>query len=260
MKSSFLGVALGVLLIPQLGVSQKVPGYLGKRFSVEYNAFMFSSLANPNGSQFTPRGDWTFKPRGISVNWQNNFIAQWSISKRTSLVGSFHFAKTNFLPSATKDYNATFREYPGMQVYGGEVGLRFFRDHFAPLGHFLELHVGLSEVSNDDFSYFFEIASGQPPIFYTISGGSMLRPSFGVAIGSNRIIKDRILFSYGLNANIFTGGFGQHVFLIRRDTRENLSFYDGNSEYNQETLTKMAAGRYGVQSMINIRLGIGFIL
>lgn len=249
---------LFVLASPLLH-AQKVPGYLGKRFSIEYNAFVFPSLVNPNSSELDPKAEFKLKTKGMSINLQHNLIAQWCISKRASLVGSFSFVNTNYLPSLSPDFHTILTEYPSMQAYGVEVGLRLFNQHFAPLDHFLEFHMGVTKVSNSDYSYSFKEPS-YPIEHFTISGGSMIRPSFGVAVGSNRIIKDKIIISYGLNSNFYTGGFRNQVVLLTSDTEEDFFYATGNQDYNQETLTKMAAARYAVQAAFNIRVGFGLIL
>ncbi len=259
MRKNLHFIILGLLLPPLLSFGQSVPGYLGKRFSIEYNAFLFPSLVNPNSSRFNPRGEFKLKTRGISINLQHNLIAQWCVSKRVSIVGSINYVNTNYLPSLSPGFNLILTEYPSMKARGFEVGLRLFNQHIAPLDHFMEFHMGFTRVSNDDYSYSYQDGS-YPVEHFTISGGSMIRPSFGIAIGANRIIKDRILISYGLNSNFYTGGFGYQVVLTTDETKEELFYASGNQEYNQKTLTKMAAGRYAVQSVINIRLGIGIIL
>ncbi len=257
-KTVFLPFLLS-LMIWQSSVAQKVPGYLGKRFSIEYNAFVFPSLVNPNSSELDPKGEFKLKTKGMSINLQHNLIAQWCVSKKASVVGSINFVNTNYLPSLSPEFNSILTEYPSMQAYGFEVGLRLFNQHFAPLDQFMEFHFGLTKVSNNDYSYSYKDGS-YPVEHFTVSGGSMIRPSFGVAIGSNRIIKDKVIISYGLNSNFYTGGFRNQVVLLTHNTDEDFFYATGNQDYNQEALTKMAAGRYAVQSVINIRLGIGIIL
>ena len=51
MKRFLLTLIVVSCLVPEFAVAQSVPGYLGKRFSVEYNLFTFLSWANPASSK-----------------------------------------------------------------------------------------------------------------------------------------------------------------------------------------------------------------
>lgn len=256
------------LAIPAFANAQKAPGYLGKRFTVGYDAFLFPSFFNPNSPDAESVDGSDLRQKGVSLNLQHNISGQWSFSKRSSLIASVGYVGTNYVPARYDNssyYGFAFEEYPSMSATSFAAGIRIFTQHYAPLGKFVEFRLGFANVKNDDFEYsvLTENALGvRTRKTYMVEGGSMTWPTIAMAFGSNRIIKDIILVSYGLDFNFFPGGLGHHVNIIG-DGFTSSSFgesSEGNTAENQEALIRLAGARYGLQTAINLRVGIGILL
>ncbi len=250
------------LTIPLLANAQKAPGYLGKRYSVGYDAYIFPSFFNPNSPDAEPKSSYALRPKGVSLNVQHNIGGQWSFSKKASLIGNIGYVSTNFVPGYNTIDNFHFEEYPSMSATSFNLGVRLFTQHYAPLGKYIEFRVGVAQVKADDFTYSIEDLSGSgDTLQYTVDGGSMLRPNVALAFGTSRVIKDVIIISYGLDFNFYSGGFGHYSSLLGQAPRSDFrSFEEGNSSTNQESLVKMAGARYAIQCAINLRIGIGILL
>lgn len=249
-----------LFVFPFFLMGQKAPGYLGKRFSIEYNAFLFPSFQNPNRSEYTNGSSDDFRQEGSSVNLQQYFLTQWSISKKLSLVGSIGFVKTNFLPD---DNNSRFRfdAYPGLKVINYNLGLRVFTQHFAPLGQYFEFRLGVAQLKTGDFSYNYVDYDGNV-LNATIKGGTMTRPSIAVGYGVNRILMDILVLSYGVDVSFFAGGFGNNVVLTGEFINNDFeyTYEEGSTAGNEKELLSMAAGRYGLHCALNVKVGIGILL
>lgn len=262
MKAPLKHLIIALILCPVFGLAQRAPGYLGKRFSVEYNAFVFPSFANPNSGKIsdTESALTDVKP---SINLQNYLVGQYSFSKRASLIGSFGFTKTSYIPVGYSSYDdPVYDQYPSMIAMSYNAGLRLFTQHYAPLGRYIEFRVGMAQVKNKDFTYsvFQSVGGTVNKSTHTIEGSSMWRPTIAIAWGTNRIIRDMVIVSYGLDINMFSGGIGYNKSLLTDAGRSEFDFDQGNTRNNQEELLNLAAGRYAMQCFINLRLGIGILL
>ena len=120
------------LAIPVFTSAQKAPGYLGKRFTVGYDAYLFPSFFNPNSPNAEPKSDGDLRQKGVSLNLQHNFTGQWSFSKRSSLVASVGYVSTNYVPARYDNssyYGFTFEEYPSMSATSFGAGIRIYTQH-----------------------------------------------------------------------------------------------------------------------------------
>lgn len=260
-------LALAILL-PSFMYAQRAPGYLGKTFSIQYDALMFPSFFNPNSADAQTISEDDFRQKGVSLNYKHSFVGQWSFSKRSSLIASVGFVNTNYIPQAYSysgfsGNEILFNQYPGMSATSFDAGLRIFTQHYAPLGKFIEFRLGMATVKTDDFTYYAlnNFTTPSTVSIHTVEGRSMTRPTISVAFGTNRVIKNVILLSYGVDVSLFTGGIGRHIGLRSDDTNSEFrDFEEGNSDRNQEELLKMAAARYGIQTAINLKIGVGLLL
>ncbi len=249
--------------LPVLALAQKSPGYLGKKFSLEYNAYLFPSFFNPNSPDAKPIGTNNLRQKGASLNYQHSILGQWSFSKKLSLIADIGYVNTNYIPSSYSDDRFIMSEYPSMSALSFEAGLRIYNQHFAPLGRFVEFKVGLARVSTDDFTYGFatEDFESNPRIEeHTIPGGSMAWPTVEIGFGTNRVINDILIVSYGLDFNFFPGGFGYYINAVADAPAEEFDFSIGSNSRNQEELVKMAGARYALHTAINLKIGIGILL
>ncbi len=268
MKAPLNYILALLIALPFMALSQKAPGYLGKKFTIEYNGFLFPSFYNPNSPDAEPiDADEDLRQKGVSLNYQHKFMGQWSFSKRSSLVTSVGFVNTNFLPGKYPYGNFSgnsimFEKYPDMSATSFDAGIRIFTQHYSPLGKFIEFKLGFATVKTESFDYSVIDAFGTGDTFnYTVEGGSMTWPTIGMGFGTSRIIKDIIIISYGMDLSFYSGGLGNYIGLageaLFSDFRDE---GEGNTENNQEALLKMAGARYALHSMVNLRIGIGILL
>lgn len=251
------------IVIPSLAFSQKAPGYLGKRFSLEYNAFLFPSFRNPNSDEFNVPDDSDIGQKGVSMNFQHNLVGQWSFSKRSSLVGNIGFVSTNYLPLTSLNSNVIVDAYPSMNAINFDAGMRIFFQHYAPLGKYFEFRIGVASVSTADYDYglvFRNTLGNIDTATVTIGGGTKTLPTIAIAWGVNRIINDKFIISYGFDVKMFPGGLGYNMTLLTDAPRNDFIPDEGNSADNQKELLNMAAGRYAMHCALNLRVGIGILL
>lgn len=249
---------------------QTIPGYMGKRITISYNPFTTLSLGNPTNSTYPDiDGGWAF---------QHYFTVDYVLTKKISLIANVHTAKSFFVPQELRGlYNSQsdlyidylLEEYPEMNSTGVDVGVRFYRKHLAPLGAYFELRAGLTRIKIPDVeyqrtSYVFvgsnQIVTANEP--YIVEGSGSLNPMLGMAFGTNRVIADKFVLSYGLDFAFYANGNG---FKFTRGLWEgseyiSFSYYDEQQLLTSERILEFAEGRYTIQAIYNFRLGIGYLL
>ncbi len=243
-----------------LAQNKNVPGYMGKRWNLQYQAYLFPSYINPNTSKV--KVDDNELDRSLSVNFQSHITAGYTYSKKMEFLAEYHMSSTNFNPYSDYlyDYDTDQLYYPGLKAKGGAIGIRLYSKHFSPLGSHISFKVGFTKLDVEDLNYSYKNTNGLPQQF-TISGGSKVAPTLSVGFGTNRVIKDFFVLSYGLDLSLYTGIFNSASPLSLLDDFGNYVYPSaGNSESNQEAYLQTAEQRYGLMSMVNFKLGFGILL
>ncbi|AEV32078.1 hypothetical protein [Owenweeksia hongkongensis] len=262
----FLYILTLSICIPAALLAQKnVPGYMGKKWNFQYQAYLYPSFNNPNGEEPNiVSADEIDVP--TSLNFQNHFSIAYTISKRMEVLAEFSAAKTNFDPYHSFIYEMDVAKvyYPEMKARGGAVGIRLYTKHFAPLGSYFAFKIGYTKVTADDLNYsIVDFYTGGPDEDYTIEGGSKGAPTLTASFGNNRIIADRFIFSYGIDFTFFAGGIFNWKPLLADESRGDyieFGYPETYNDENQEAYLKKAAARYAMMSMINVKIGVGFLL
>ncbi len=265
MKRILLTLIVVSSLSSGLLVAQSVPGYVGKRFSLDYNLFTFLSLANPSSAEIKDKeqlDQYDVTSGSLGINIQSHIYGQWVWTKRRSMIASVAFTKSYFSPSGAS-YEITATTFPTMNAVAFDIGIRNYRQHFSPLGGYFEMRVGFAKVTAGDFSYHY-VLDGQPDTLGVISGSSGITPQASVGWGVNRVLKDRFIISYGIDFTLPLIGIA-HLPLfggvLDNDyNNQYIDYYFGNTSDNQKALRRQAMGRYAAQSMINFKVGIGILL
>lgn len=259
MKAPLRILTLAIALLPILANAQKAPGYLGKRFSIEYTGYLFPSFANPNSPEVT-YDIYDDPDVSFSMNWQHHLTGQWSFSKRASLIADFSYTNTNFIPYGYGFRGITYEGYPQVTATTYNAGMRIYFQHYAPLGRYFEFRVGAANVVADDFRYRQINSSAPLDTMQTIVGGSTVRPNIAIAWGTSRVIKDILIISYGFDINFVVSRPGYLNTLLSQPENSDLDYDFLDSPNNEKAYMNLAAGRYTMHSLLNLRLGIGILL
>lgn len=249
--------------LPLIGLAQKnVPGYMGKKWSLEYQLYLWPSFNNPNGADLeVTSSDYTDVK--TSLNLQSHIVGGYSISKQVDLIVDLNFAKTNFDPyNNLYDLDPSSLSFPEMKATGGAAGIRIYTKHFAPLGSFVDFKVGYTSLKIEDLVYTTnDYAYDNPSEDLMIAGGSKGAPTVTMGFGTNRVFADRFILNYGLDFTFFAGGFGNwKPMVVKESNGDYIYFEEGNSTSNQEVYLKKAAARYAMMCMVNLKIGIGVLL
>ena len=220
----------------------------------------FPSFTNPNSDRDVPnqRGAYAnYKQKGLSLNKQHHLVGLWVVNKKLALTSSYGFAQTSYVPTLSREI--FFDNYPSMRGHIYQGGFRVFIDHFAPLGKYWEIKGGLVSIHTDDFTYQYkeyELNSKLQEV--TANGSSRVILNAAFSFGSNRVVNDVLLLSYGIDINVLMDGRGYHVGLVQGAPDEYFSAGDPGS--NRETLLDMATARFGLHCLLNLKVGIGILL
>lgn len=260
----FLYILTLAFCFPVALLAQKnVPGYMGKKWNLQYQLYLFPSFTNPNSEDVE-----VISPDAIdvktSLNLQSHITVAYALSKRMEALAEFNMASTNFDPysSYVADFNLEELKYPGMKARGGAIGIRLYTKHFAPLGSYITFKMGYTKLTIDDLYYSVaDYNSGGGFFEHSISGGTKGAPTLTAGFGTNRVIADRFVISYGLDFTFFAGGFGNWKPIFAEESGgAYIDFYNGNTASNQDAYLKKAAARYAMQCMVNLKIGVGILL
>lgn len=261
-KAAVVGIVL-FFTGTQTLFGQQVPGYLGMRFSVGYDAYVFPSFVNPNNPKAEKKNVANFSQKGMSLNSEHHLTGQWSFSKKASLTGGIAIANTNYIPVEHSDNEFSFDEYPDMRALSYEIGLRVFSQHYSPLGKFAEFRIGFTQVKTEDFNYSVQKNSGsiiRPPVNYTVSGTSTVWPTIALCLGTTRIQDDLFVFTYGVDFKLYPGGAGHYSTWAGQTDSNFRNSGEGDTFANQYDLIRTASARYAMQCAVNLRFGVGILL
>lgn len=250
--------------LPLIGLAQKnIPGYMGKKWSIQYQLFLWPSFNNPNSEEVTVKPDAYDEYTDVktSINLQNHIVASYTVSKRIDVIFDFNFSKTNFdLYSDVYTLDQSTLTYPEIKAKGGAAGIRIYTKHFAPLGSFLSFKLGYTKLEIEGLSYSTNEYSYVPNTDFTIEGGTKHAPTATMGFGTNRIISNRFIINYGVDFTFFAGGLFNWKTIRNEFSGDYLDLESGNTSYNQEIYLKKAAARYAMMCMVNLKIGVGILL
>ncbi len=246
-----------------LASAQSVPGYLGKRLSISYEAAFFPTFYNTNNpgeETRTYEAIYEGSSTGVSVNYQNHLKFDYALSKRWSIgldVGyltSYARPEAHLLVFFETAQNWILQENIKVSAFNTILSFKRFSRHFAPLGVYWDYKVGLVSYSYDDFDYILRDRE------YTIpsEGGSSFL--FGMGYGVNRVVADKVLLSFGIDLNYMLKGYNNHISLFHDLELSEFNPADGPSPANKEALLKATEGRVFSHYLVNFKVGVGLLL
>lgn len=258
MKRTLLLSALALVTFQMVG--QRVPGYLGHRLSISYQAYLFPAFANPTATadyeEDLGSGNSVTDP-SFGINLQHHLVLDYALGKKWGLSASALYARNAFKPGGRS--GVAVNDYGRFSALGFVVGFKKYKEHFAPLGSFIEYRLGYTRLMVDDLEY--QIVGNAPSETQMIEGGPTGGLTLGLGIGKNRVINDRFLITYGVNLSFFFKGFTEYYGILLDRTPESSISYDQTSDgqRDQDALMARAAGRYFIQNLINFKIGVGLL-
>jgi hypothetical protein len=232
-------------ICPALGFAQ-VPGYQGKRLSVEGDLYCFSALLHPNENL----------QHGIkSFNQRYHVNLEYITSKNTSVGLTYGMLNTGWRNHVDRygyvshgyDIFESYTDYYKIQSKFMGMYLKFFREEkgtIAPYGPYQK--VGISYVMSEaTYQYSEDTIRGNPA-----TSGNMIMFSYG--FGKQSIFFNRLILRYGietaLSPTIFTW--------LAKEMDKDGSVVNSKGETEGMTLNE----RLLWGNIININVGIGLIL
>jgi hypothetical protein len=246
-------ILLACLVCTAMAVHAQNSGYLGRKFSLNYNTYFSNALNFPN--QFGNSGL-------LSFNVMHHVEADVVVGRHKTLGLNFEYAKTsfpysNYLEYRAKDVNgvytgrmATFRtkDVGKIDVFGCGIYLRhFFKGNIAPLGTYIK--PGLNIV-------FFNADPGDPVSTngLTLEDAGITLNNYGpymsfnisMEVGQNRIFFNRMFLDYGLRLGI--------------SPTEAIIMSDGIDVTKSGFLGSISRRRVDSMLLFNAKIGVGVLL
>lgn len=252
-----------VLSLSILTSFAQVPGYLGKKFTLQGEIHSFPALIGPtaNNNGLQAEGDGG---TGLGLNWSAGARLGYVLSRYNQLMLTFDYLKTGAIQTAYLnsgfDYSSReiFYNLNGISFGIGNRKFRASKGGLAPMGKYNGYSLNLTALNgtlNKKYS-----SSSSSLSTYGIEPKHLVL-SFGYEFGTNYIIKDRLILNIGAKLNIalspraFNYALEEGGAWDPYNNSQNFSLEEGNT-FNYKTV---AASRYALHSFLMIYLGIGLI-
>jgi len=246
----------------------QAPGYMGKKFTVNYDLYTFPAISNPNANGET----------GISsFNFRHDFSVDYVTGLNKSIGLSFHLTKTQF--EFKRGFNFTY-QYPdgyggkittNSEMYYGDtkgelsafaIGLNtnlYFNQFIAPLVTYFK-----PEILLINFRATFDDSLANSNLLKNVGGIMLTYPvlankksyttvAIGATLGTHYIFFDRLIFNIGFQFGWVVGG---------KKMGELVGSNGITSEKINENnyIAVSAKSRLMSQYFINIDAGLGILI
>jgi|GEM_PF-6341429 len=245
------------LLIPAALLCQNsskiIPGYLGKRWVIDYTLNFLPSITLINPGANSEYNSFRSGSTEFHVNTQHKFSVERVVGRKFSVVGTVLFSRSQ----ADIDVSSSsVQDFIQVKSRGYIFTLRQYRKHLAPISKYFDYKIGYYSITPEDFDYSVDdfengTTSG------TISAGSTGDFYMGFGFGNSRVIADRVIFSLGFEVGLLLGGMF--------DTFDNSTQFRGidtdspNSLQNRDALHSSARERVFFESLANFTVRLGFM-
>ncbi len=207
-------------VIPIYIFSQQPPGYLGKRFEINYDLSFFLAAFNPNakGYQATaPYENDAITTTSWPLNKRHTFNTYYTISRRTSIGLDITFYKTgvdlsdiNLTYMEDNNYEKSFDPSYYFPVSAFEIGpsIKIFDKYLSPLGTYLKLGTSILVYKpiidnvNDIYKDIEDEATSINKVRFEDSYSDFV---FTLGYGNQRIIKNAVFFRYSISSHLPIG-------------------------------------------------------
>ena len=267
---------LSTLLLLSLGSMAafcQVPGYLGKRLSLQGEFHSFPALGGPTAANKGLQVHYGEEGGGFGLNWSAGARLGYVMSRQGQVVLSFDYLKTGMTQTAytpatsffgEQDFDSHYLFYNLTGLSGG-IGIRQFKPlkgALAPMGRYNGYSLSATylkgKILDKQTTYVFGGSTGHLPLGIE---PKQLSLSFGYETGVNFVIKDRFLLSVGAKLNIplsprfYRFALGEEASWYPYSGSSDVSYEEGNTENFKE----LAATRYAYHSLIMFYIGVGLL-
>ncbi len=208
-------------VIPISIFSQQPPGYLGKRFEINYDLSFFLAAFNPNAKGYQALASYdndAITQTSWPLNKRHSFNIFYTISRRTSIGLDAVFYKTgvdlseSYLYYKVDDYGESFNPSYYFPVSAFEIGpsIKIFDKYLSPMGTYFKLgaslltYMPIIDNVNDIYEDVEDEATSINKIRYEDSYSDFV---FTLEYGNQRIIKDAVFFRYSIGSHLPIGSF-----------------------------------------------------
>ncbi len=201
------------------------PGYQGKKLSVHTNLLLLPAITNATYNK---------APGTTSLNTTKEASVDYVISRRNTMGLTYKNLRT----SSLRDYSSDTQKIPTGKIFSNAIGIhyRVFKKksgNLAPLGKYTQY--GLSVM----FNRAEDIKNSAADVSFNTYALSLGK-------GRSKILFDRVILNYGLEFSHMFTGFSKQGFT-------------GATYYYKDDTQTMAQYRLWRHSLMNIKIGIGFL-
>lgn len=243
----------------------QIPGYLGKRTTVQVDGQITPALNNPTSNNKSFFGGHYFGNESggkFGFNWRVGANAGYTLSRRHQLVLGAGYLKTGMIGYATSEYIDPFSGIIDYDIHDlfynltgktVELGMRFFnplKGAIAPFGRYhtwsLQATFIDGKIIDKRTSYAY---SPEPRTTHGPLGIDTKVQHWEIAyeFGQNIIIKDLVVLNVA-------GRFHIPVRLDKVFSSESEGYVDNQTEYENEVFKRMS-----LHSLLTLKVGAGLI-
>ncbi len=238
--------------------SQKSPGYLGKRFEINYGLSFFLAAFNPNAKGYQAQNPYEnddITETSWPLNKRHTFNTYYTISRRTSIGLDITFYKTGVdlsdidLTYMIDDDEQLFNPGYYFPVSAFEIGpgIKIFDKYLSPMGTYLKLGTSILVYKpiidnvNDIYEDIEDKATSINKVRFEDSYSDFV---FTLGYGNQRIIKDAVFFRYSISSHLPMGSM----------------FKSFKNEYDVEDKIQYAsAKRLFHMNWLMLKIGVGVL-
>lgn len=247
-------------------LAAQTPGYLGKKLSVQAEINSFFTRKGPTANNNGENGWYSDQetPGAIGMNWRAGLSVGYVISRRHQLYVSGDYLRTGIIHYAYAPYQFPFSDPQLAQYsvfheasgYSGAIGVRFFKTQagaLAPMGFYNGLALQATML-NANITRKALQSGEQSTTPFGIEDASALSLAANYEVGSNFIIRDKVLLTLGARLNIPLRF--RKLDLFDESSAELTGDYlaDNKTLFERAAITRMA-----YLSVFSIHLGVGLL-
>ncbi|MDX1913671.1 MAG: hypothetical protein SFV22_19405 [Saprospiraceae bacterium] len=265
-------LALLCITLGGIPVFCQVPGYLGKRLSIQAEFHSMPALNGPTANNRGLQTHYGDKGGGFALNWNAGLRAGYVTSRSNQVLASLDYFKTGMIQDAYSpsssfgspeyDSHALFYNITGITGGIGTRGFATEKGALAPMGRYSGFSLNATFLRGDILdkrtSYSDPFSESHAPL--GIDAKALLF-SLGFETGVNFVVKDRLLLNVGakfnlpLSPRVYRYAFGEEYDWYPYNPDTDYTFAEGNTE-NFKTL---ATTRAALHNLVMLYIGVGLL-
>lgn len=252
---------LGLVLLLTPALSAQIPGYLGKRFSLQADLQTMQALQGPTANN---RGSAYYGAQGggFALNWRAGLSGGYAISRERQLYLGVDYLKTGMVLDVQTVYDDPFFDlrftddhslFYNLTAKTATVGIRTYninKGAIAPFGPYSGIFLEYSRVTGaildkqtnlegrDQYQRTEHAPLGiQPKMNYFV---------FGYEFGKNFIVADRFVLNLGAKLRL-----PLQIFRLLQEEDPDI---DNQTKFENEVISRL-----GLHSLLTVNVGGGFL-